>query len=93
MTVNKEEFDNESRDPNTYGWVVDTERGISRAALINYEGSCEEDAELIKCERELNNDRGFTSIVVIKSRRQFVEVTITVDTSTGGSTSGTCTKI
>ena len=32
-------------------------------------------------------------IVIIKSRRQFVEVTITVDTSTGGSTSGTCTKI
>ena len=87
MTRNREQF----LDPNIYGWIVDTERGISRATFTKYEGSCEEDAEFIRCEAELNGTR-LMSAVIIKSRLHFVEVSIFVDDSIGTSTSGTCTK-
>jgi hypothetical protein len=96
MTVNKEEFDNESRDPNTFGWKVDTERGISIAAFNDYGGSCEEDSELIRCEREIRGeyiDTRFTSVVIVKSKLLFVDATINVEIGTGTTTSGTCTKI
>jgi hypothetical protein len=95
MVVNKDEFDDESRDPETYGWKVDTQRGIVSTAMSRYEGSCEEDDELIRCEKERGlegGDRGFAIVVINKSKLQFAEVSVNAEYSTGSTVSGTCIK-
>jgi hypothetical protein len=96
LAINKEEFDNERYDPDTYSVIVDTEKGMSDIGLDNYEGSCDENSTFIKCERETdllsNGYPGFTTVVINKSKREFVETFINANNSTGFTISGTCIK-
>ena len=91
ITISDKLFDSDMYDRDTYSVIVDTEKGTSEPDIRDYQGSCTQDEEFVKCENERFGDT-YQRIVINKKERAYSEIYQNYSSLTGYSVSGKCVK-
>jgi len=94
ITISDKEFDDDNYDRDTYGAIVDTDKGVSTPNYNLYKGECIQDDKFVKCENEdeLFDTFTFDRLVINKEKRTYTAIHQDYNYAVGFSISGTCVK-